>query len=98
MVSVGVGGGIMVVGIVGWTEAVVMVGNWFCIDVDMRTGPSVPPIGVSSVSRCGAVIMCPAFSCWKPKSNCSPSPRLPMVFMSRNCWKSSSAVGCRPWL
>lgn len=54
---------IMLEGIGGFEGAVVMGCIWLCMAVGMRTEPSVPLMGVSSVSRCATCIMPPPFGC-----------------------------------
>jgi hypothetical protein len=54
---------IILEGSVGSEGEVVMGCIWLCMAVDMRTEPSVPLMGVSSVSRCATCIMLPAFGC-----------------------------------
>lgn len=54
---------IMLAGKAGFEGAVVIGCIGLCMAVDMRTEPSVPLMGVSSVSRCATCIMPPPFGC-----------------------------------
>lgn len=94
MASLGDGVGTMVEDVMAGCDAPVVTARiWACepaSDRDSRPGVSVPLMGVSKCSLGCDCSMCAPFAFWNSaKSNGRPSGRF-MLFMSRNCWKSSS--------